>query len=141
VGRRPHVLVTRNLAVFNLVVQLVLILGVFVGAYLGRTRRFSRHCLLMRLLMSGQILLIAIVMAPQLGRYLSNWSGFSAFIAVLILHHVLGLAALALWIYINLAMAGTVRAPHRYTWLMWSALTTWAASLALGAYVFWYIWR
>jgi hypothetical protein len=132
--------VTRNVALFNLVVQLVLIVGVLVGAYLGRARKFSRHCLLMRLLMGAQILLIGIIMAPQLGRYLRGWSGFSAFTTELIVHHVLGLVALALWIYINLAMPGVVRAPRRYGWFMWGALASWVASLALGVYLFWYLW-
>lgn len=133
--------VTRNVALFNLIMQLVLVAGVLVGAYLGRTRKFSRHCLLMRTLMGAQILLIGLIMAPQLGRYLRGWSGLSAFMAELLVHHLLGLVALALWIYINLAMAGVVRPPRRYALFMWSALTSWVASLALGVYLFWYLWR
>jgi hypothetical protein len=87
-----------------------------------------------------QILLIGIIMAPQLARYVSNWSGFSALTVELIVHHVLGLVALALWIYINLALTGVVKAPRRYTWFMRGALVSWVASLALGAYLFWYLW-
>ncbi len=133
--------VTRNVALFNLVVQAMLIAGVFAGAFLARRRRFGRHCLIMRVLMGAQILLIGIIMAPQLARYVSNWSGLSAFAVELIVHHVLGLVALALWVYINLALAGVVKAPRRYTWFMRSALVSWVASLGLGAYLFWYIWR
>jgi hypothetical protein len=133
--------VTKNVAVFNLLVQVVLIIGVCVGAWLGRRRKFGRHCLLMRVLMGAQILLIGIIMAPQLGRYIRDWSGFSSFTVVLIVHHVLGLVALALFVYINLAMAGIAKAPRRYRWFMWSALVSWVASLGLGAYLFWYIWR
>jgi hypothetical protein len=133
--------VTRNVAIFNLVVQALLVAGVFGGAYLAWRRKFGRHCLLMRVLMGVQILLIGIIMAPQLARYIRPWSGFSALIVELIVHHVLGLVALALWIYINLAMTGVVKAPRRYTWFMRSALASWVASLALGGYLFWYIWR
>lgn len=133
--------VTKNVAIFNLVVQAILLAGVLAGAYLARGRKFGRHCLLMRVLMGVQILLIGIIMAPQLARYTRNWSGFSAFTAELIIHHVLGLVALGLWIYINLALAGVVKAPRRYTWFMRSALVSWVASLALGGYLFWYIWR
>ncbi len=80
-------------------------------------------------------------MAPQLVRYLRGWSGFSAFTVELIVHHVFGLVALALWVYINLAMTGVVKAPRRYKPFMWTALASWVVSLGLGAYLFWYIWR
>jgi hypothetical protein len=133
--------VTKNVATFNLIVQVALIAGVCAGAWLARRRKFGRHCLLMRVLMGAQILLIGIIMAPQLARYIRDWSGFSAFTVGLIVHHVLGLVALALWIYINLAMTGVVKAPRRYKWFMWSALASWVVSLGLGAYLFWYIWR
>lgn len=133
--------VTRNVALFNLVVQGILIAGVFAGAFLARKRRFGRHCLVMRVLMGVQLLLIGIIMAPQLARYVSNWSGLSALMAELIIHHVLGLVALALWVYVNLALTGVVKAPRSYPWFMRSALVSWVASLALGAHLFWYIWR
>jgi hypothetical protein len=96
---------------------------------------------MMRVLMGAQILLIGIIMAPQFARFMANWSGFSVFTIELIVHHVLGLIALAVWIYINLAFTGVVRAPRRYTWYMRSALVSWVASLGFGAYVFWYLWR
>jgi hypothetical protein len=133
--------VTRNVALSNLVVQVILIAGVFAGAFVARRRRFGRHCLIMRVLMGVQILLIGIVMAPQLARYISDWSGFSTFTVELLVHHALGVIALALWIYVNLAITGVVRAPRRYIWFMRSALVSWVASLGLGAYLFWYIWR
>jgi len=133
--------VTKSVATFNLVMQVILIIGVFAGAWLAWRRKFGRHCLFMRVLMGVQILLIGVIMAPQLARYVRHWSGFSAFTAELIVHHVLGLVALALWIYINLALTGVVRAPRRYTWFMRSALASWVVSLGLGAYLFWYLWR
>jgi len=133
--------VTRNVAIFNLAAQVLLIVGVFVGAWLGSRRKFGRHCLLMRVLMGVQILLIGVIMAPQLGRYVRDWSGFSGFTTELIVHHVLGIVALALWIYINLALTGVVKAPRRYTWFMRSALVAWVVSLALGVRLFWYLWQ
>ena len=133
--------VTKNVAIFNLVVQSILIVGVCAGAWLARHRKFGRHCLLMRVLMGAQILLIGMIMAPQLARYVRDWSGFSTFTVGLIVHHVLGLVALALWIYINLAMTGVAKAPRRYKRFMWTALASWVVSLGLGAYLFWYVWR
>jgi hypothetical protein len=133
--------VTKNVAIFNLVAQAILIAGVCVAAWLARRRKFGRHCLLMRVLMGAQILLIGIIMAPQFARDLRGQSGFSAFTAELIVHHVFGVVALGLWIYINLAMTGVVKAPRRYKPFMWTALASWVVSLGLGAYLFWYIWR
>jgi hypothetical protein len=133
--------VTSSVATFNLVVQVVLIAGVFAGSWLVSRRKLRQHCLVMRVLMGVQILLIGVIMAPQLGRYIRNWSGFSRFTVELIVHHVLGLVALALWIYINLAFAGVIKRPHRYTWLMRGALATWIVSLGLGVHLFWYLWR
>lgn len=133
--------VTKNVALFNLVAQMVLIVGVCAGAWLAWRRKFGRHCLLMRVLMGAQILLIGIIMAPQLARYFKGWNGFSTFTVELIVHHVFGLVALALFVYINLAMTGVVKAPRRYKRFMWSALASWVVSLGMGAYLFWYIWR
>jgi len=133
--------VTKNVAIFNLTVQVILIVGVFAGAWLGWRRKLVRHCLFMRVLMGAQILLIGIIMAPQFARYVRHLSGFSAFSVGLIVHHVLGLVALALWVYVNLALTGVVNAPRRYTWFMRSALASWTLSLGLGAYLFWYVWR
>lgn len=133
--------VTRGVAVFDLAAQAALIVGVLAGAYLGRKREFRPHCLVMRVLMGGQILLIGVIMAPQLGRYLRDWNGFSAFAVEYLVHHTLGLVTLGLWIYINLAMAGVARAPRRYTWFMRGALASWVTSLALGVLLFWYSWR
>ena len=91
--------------------------------------------------MGVQILLIGVIMAPQFGGYVRDWSGFSGFTTELIVHHVLGIVALALWIYINLAFTGVVKAPRRYTWFMRSALVAWVVSLALGVRLFWYLWQ
>jgi len=91
--------VTRNVAIFNLASQAVLIGAVFVGVYLGRTRRFRQHCLLMRVLMGVQILLIGIIMGPQLVRFFPNLRGFSLFDAELLIHHVLGLVLWPVGLY------------------------------------------
>jgi hypothetical protein len=133
--------VTKNVALFNLILQAVLIAGVFVGAGLALRRRFKQHCLLMRVLMGVQIVLIGTIMGPQFVRYFPRPSNISAFDTVLIIHHTLGLLALVLWVYINLAFTGVVKAPRRYTWFMRTAATSWTISLAMGAYVFWYLWR
>jgi hypothetical protein len=132
---------TKGLATFNLVVQIVLIVAALTGATLAWRRKFGRHCLVMRVAIAAQIIVIGVIMAPQLARYLSHWNGFSTFTVEIIIHHVFGLIVLGLWIYINLAFTGVVKAPRSYTWFMRSALTSWLISLGLGIYLYWYIWR
>lgn len=132
---------TKGLATFNLVVQVVLIVAALTGATLAWRHKFGRHCLVMRVAIAAQIIVIGVIMAPQLARYLSHWSGFSTFMVEIIIHHVFGLIVLGLWIYINLAFTGVVKAPRSYTWFMRSALTSWLITLGLGIYLYWYIWR
>ena len=133
--------VTKGLATFNLVAQAILIVAALTGATLAWRRRFGRHCLFMRFAIGAQILVIGIIMAPQLARYLIHWNGFSTFMVEIIVHHVFGLVVLGLWIYVNLAFTGVVKAPRRYTWFMRSALASWLIALGLGIYLYWYIWR
>ena len=130
-----------SLALANLIVQVALIAGVLGGAFLGRRRRFRRHCLTMRILVAAQILAIGLVMAPSLAGYLGNWSGFSWFMAEIIIHHVFGLAVLGLWIFINLAMLGIARTPRHFRRFMWAALAVWLVSLGMGIHLYTYIWR
>jgi hypothetical protein len=132
---------TPTIALANLIIQVVLIVGALTGAYLARRRLFSRHCLSMRILVGVQILAIGLIMAPSLSRYVNNWSGFSRFTAEIIVHHVLGVVVLALWIYINLALTGVVKAPRRPRVFMRATLAVWLVSLALGVHLYVHIWR
>jgi hypothetical protein len=137
----PALSINPNLALINLLLQVLLIAGVLGGAFLGRRRHFRHHCLTIRVLVAVQILAIALIMAPSLAGYLKNWSGFSWFTAEIIIHHVLGLVVLALWIYINLAYLGIVKRPQRFRRYMWAALAVWLVSLALGIQLYVRIWR
>jgi hypothetical protein len=131
---------THGLALANLIV-IVLILVVATGATLAKTRRFRRHCLVMRAAIGIQVLTIAIVMAPSLAGYLRSWHGWSWLTSLVVVHHTLGVVVILLFIYINLAFTGVVKAPRRYRPFMLTALTLWVISLAMGVYLYWYIWR
>jgi hypothetical protein len=133
--------VTSGVATFNLLAQIVLMLILLVGSWLAYRGKLVPHCLVMRAAIVIQLLLIGIIMAPQVGRYYANWSGFSGFTTELIVHHAFGAAALVLAIYINLAFSGIVRRPLRFAWVMRATFLAWAVSLALGIHLFWYLWR
>jgi hypothetical protein len=132
---------TRNLAVLNVGLQVLLIAGALVAFWLAKRRRFNRHCLIMRVSLGVQIILIAALMAPSLSAYLAHWSGWSWFTAEIIVHHVLGVIVVLLFIYFNLALTGVVKTPKRLRSYMRSALVLWLASLALGLHLYIYIWR
>jgi uncharacterized membrane protein YozB (DUF420 family) len=132
---------TSSLALTNLVLQVALIVTALAAYLLARRRRFKRHCLVMRVSVGVQIVLIAALMAPSLSAYVSHWSGWSWFTVELIVHHVLGVVVVLLFLYFNLALTGVVRSPRRLRPYMRSALVLWLVSLALGIYLYWYIWR
>jgi uncharacterized membrane protein YozB (DUF420 family) len=132
---------TRSLALTNVILQCVLIVGALAAVYLARSRRFNRHCLVMRVSVGVQIILIAALMAPSLSAYLSHWSGWSWFMAEIIIHHALGVIVVILFIYFNLALTGVVKSPRRLRPYMRTAFVLWLIVLALGLYLFWYIWR
>lgn len=132
---------TRNLAILNVVLQILLMVAAATAFWLAKRRRFKRHCLVMRVSVAVQIILIAALMAPSLSAYLSHWSGWSWFTAELIVHHVLGVIVVVLFIYFNLALTGVVRSPRRLRPYMRSALVLWLVLLAMGLHLYIYIWR
>jgi hypothetical protein len=132
---------TSSLALTNLVLQVALIVAALAAYLLARRRRLNRHCLVMRVSVGVQIVLIAALMAPSLSAYVNHWSGWTWFTTELMVHHVLGVVVVLLFIYFNLALTGVVRSPKRLKPYMRSALVLWLVSLALGIYLYWHIWR
>jgi hypothetical protein len=133
--------VTRSLAQINVILQVLLMVAALTAFWLARRRRFSRHCLIMRVSIGVEIILIAGLMAPSLAAYINTWSGWSWFTATIIIHHTLGAFVILFFIYFNLALTGVVRSPRRLRPYMRTALVLWLAMLGLGIYLYWYIWR
>jgi len=133
--------ISPKLALVNVVIQAVLIAGTLSGAYLGKKRRFRRHCFTMRALVGVQVILVGVIMAPSLGSYLGSWRGFSLLTTEIVIHAVLGVVLLGLWIFINLALTGVVKTPRRLRRFMWAALSVWLLSLVLGIQLYLRIWR
>jgi uncharacterized membrane protein YozB (DUF420 family) len=133
--------VTSGVATFNLAAQVALMAALLAGSLLAWRGKLRAHCSVMRGAIVGQLLLIGVIMAPQVGRYYAGWSGFSSFTTELVIHHAFGVAALLLAIYINLAFAGVFKRPKRFAWIMRVTLLAWAVSLGLGLHLYWYLWR
>jgi uncharacterized membrane protein YozB (DUF420 family) len=132
---------TRNLAILNVVLQVLLIVAAATAFWLARRRKLNRHCLVMRVSVGVQIILIAALMARSLSAYLSHWSGWSWFTAEIIIHHTLGVIVVLLFIYFNLALTGVVKSPKRLRPYMRSALVLWLLVLAMGLHLYVHIWR
>ena len=132
--------VTRGVATFNLVAQVLLLAVLLSASALAWRGKLRVHCLLMRGVMVAQLLLIGVIMAPQVGRYYADWPGLTGFTVELVIHHVLGALALLLSVYVNLAFAGLLKRPKRFAMVMRVTLLMWVASLGLGVHVFWYLW-
>jgi hypothetical protein len=132
---------TRGLALTNIILQVLLIVTAGVAFWLARRRRLKRHCLVMRIAVGVQIILIGALMAPSLGAYVSTWSGWSRFTAEIVVHHTLGAIVVLLFIFFNLVMTGVVKYRGRLRPFMWTALVLWLASLGMGVHLYWYIWR
>jgi hypothetical protein len=132
---------SRGLALTNLILQILLIATAGVAFWLARRRRLGRHCLVMRIAIGVQIILVGALMAPRLSVFLSNWSGWSRFTAEIIIHHTFGVIVVVLFIFFNLVMTGVVKYRGRLRPFMWTALVLWLASLGMGLHLYWYIWR
>ena len=63
----------QTLALINLIVQLLLMVTVFVAAYLAKAKRqLIRHCTIMRVAIPVQIVSIAAVMLPSMLGYIES---------------------------------------------------------------------
>jgi len=123
----------KTLALANLAAQILLILMVLGAVYLAKKKReLMKHCSIMRVLVPVQIVAIATVMLPSMLGYLMNPPPFST---EMIVHHSLGLAVVALWIYINLSF-GKPWMPRNLALFMRSAFTLWMLALLLGLHMY-----
>ena len=128
-------------ALTNTILQVVLIVMTLGAVWLARKRRLKRHCLVMRITIGVQIVLVAALMAPSLATYIRYWAGWSWFTAEIVIHHTLGVIVILLFIYFNLYMTGVVKVRARLRPYMWTAFGLWLIVLGMGLHLYWHIWR
>jgi len=129
----------KTIALANLSIQILLFILACAAAYLAKKSDFGRHCTFMKVLVSIQIITIAIVMLPSMLGYLGNENPGKFFNIEMLVHHTLGLAVVALWIYINLSF-GKAWMPRNLRAVMRSAFTLWVLSLLFGLHMYIRIW-
>jgi len=88
--------VTSGVATFNLAAQVVLMLALLVGGVVAWKGKLRLHCWIMRGATLAQLVLVGVIMAPQIGRYYADWTGFSSLTTELVVHHAFAVIALLL---------------------------------------------
>ncbi len=129
-----------TLAVVNLSVQVSLIIVVFIAAFMARKSDFKKHCTIMRVLLPLQIISIAGVMLPSMLGYLENEQPGIFFNIEMLIHHTLGLAVVALWVYVNLALRGVIKMWGRLVLAMRLAFALWVLTFLIGLHLYLLIW-
>ena len=130
----------RILAITNLTVQLLLIITVFVAAYLAKRRQLKNHCSIMMVAVPVQVIAIAVIMLPSMLGYVRYGQPVSYFNIEIWIHHILGLAVIALWIYINLVFRGVIKIRSRLVIPMRLAFVLWLLVLVMGLHLYVLIW-
>jgi hypothetical protein len=127
-----------TLVASNLAMQIAMTAALSYAVVFARRREFKKHCLLLRLAGAAQILAVVALMSPAMGTLLEPGKGSGLFAAEVYIHHALGLAAMLLWIYINLADLRLLKPRLAIRSAMRAAAGLWAASLVMGLHI--YIW-
>ena len=125
----------RILVIANLVIQLLLIIIVSVAAYLAKKRQLKNHCTIMMVALPVQIIAIAGIMLPSMLGYVRYGQPDSLLNIEIWIHHILGLAVIALWIYINLVFRRIIKMPGRLIIPMRLAFVLWLIVLGMGLHI------
>ena len=123
------------LAIINLLVQILLLAAMLVATRLAKKKQFIRHCNIIRVAVVLQLLSTFLLMLPSMLIYLKN-AGQAAFQTEMIVHHSLGVLAVLLWVYINLAMKGRVRVVWKLAMFMRTTFIIWVLSFLLGLHIY-----
>ena len=126
----------QTLVASNFILQLILAAALGFAIFLAKKKSFPRHCLVLRLAVTAQILAILVLMSPALGQILEPGRPNGLFRAEVLVHHGLGLVVVLLWIYINLVYLGRMRARIAPKLAMQAAAGLWVASLILGFHIY-----
>ena len=123
----------RFLVMLNLVFQAALIAVLAGAVYLAREKKFKQHCMVTRAAFFVQIVLIAGIMLAPMDVYLK----VPIFAWEVLSHHILGLIAIALWVYINLVFMKKIKPVLLKSGLaMRLDMAAWTLALVLGLHIF-----
>ena len=124
----------------NLIIQLALLLTLLVAAFHAKRGQFSKHCTIIRIAVPVQLLSIFIVMLPEMLGYVNTLSSTALLSIEIWVHHFLGLAVVAIWVYINLVNMGKIKIKGRLRSIMRLAFGLWILALVSGIHIYVSIW-
>jgi plastocyanin/uncharacterized membrane protein YozB (DUF420 family) len=134
---------TRLSADINLVAQVLILAGLFVGFYFARRKRFGNHANMQTTMVLGNLFFIAFFMIGSLYNYvIAGGTTTGAVARLMMVHGILGLLAETSGIYLILRMR-TNLIPERlrvrnYKLVMRSTLALWTLLVVLGVGVYYY---
>ena len=125
-----------TLVASNLILQLILAAALGFAVFLAKKKNFQKHCLVLRLAVTAQILAVLVLMSPAMAPILEPGRPNGLFQAEVLVHHGLGLVVVLLWIYINLVYLRRLKARLALRLAMQAAAGLWVASLILGFHIY-----
>jgi hypothetical protein len=126
----------QTIIALNLALQLILVAALGFAVFLARKKDFQRHCLVLRLAVTAQILAVLALMSPAMVAILDPGRPNGLFQVEVLLHHTLGLVVILLWIYINLVYLGRLKARLALRWAMQATAGLWVASFIMGFHIY-----
>lgn len=129
-------MVNQSIVAMNLALQLVLVAALGFAVFLAKRRSFQRHCFVLRLAVIAQIVSVMAMMSPAMTGVLEPGRPNGLFQAEVLLHHILGLAVILLWIYINLVFLGRLKARIALRNAMQTTAGIWVVSFILGLHIY-----
>lgn len=134
---------TRLAADINLVAQIVMLIGLWIGFYFARTRQIPRHANMQTTMVAANLFFIVFVMIPSFYQYVILGGTTGGVIArLMLLHGFLGLIAQLTGLYLVLQMrTQLVPRPFRvrnFRLVMRSTLALWTAVFILGIGIHYY---
>jgi hypothetical protein len=131
----------KTIIIINLILQCVLIAAVLAAGYLAKIKhQLKAHCLMLRIAIPVQVAAIGAIMLPAMLGYIQRGNRTPFFNAAMLVHHILGLAVVALWVYINLVFQGRIKGFGELKIAMRSTFFLWIIVLLMGIYLYLVTW-
>lgn len=137
------ILGTRLAADINLVAQIVLLIGLWIGFYYARTRQIAKHANMQTAMVMANVVFILFVMVPSLYQYVILGGTTGGIVAqLMLLHGCFGLVAQLSGLYLVLQMRTRLVPPRfrvrNFKLVMRATLGLWTVIFVLGIGIYYY---
>jgi uncharacterized membrane protein YozB (DUF420 family) len=134
---------TRLAADINVVAQIALLIGLWIGFYYARTRQIPRHANMQTTMVMANVIFIVFVMIPSFVQYVIVGGTTGGIVAqLMLLHGCLGLIAELGGVYLVLRMRTQLIPPRfrirNFKLVMRATLGLWTAIFVLGIGIYYY---